>query len=121
MVGIAGIAPLSVTVIAPQAFANRSASLSFFSSCKFHIIDFSLKLKKPYTRCNEKSFYVTTFRTVRSEAKLFNRPLTNASPAPVVSTGFTFTPATLPLNSYKTDIATRICNLVTDQILKTKF
>lgn len=32
-VGRAGIAPLSVTVMAPQAFANRSASLNRFSSC----------------------------------------------------------------------------------------
>lgn len=38
-VGSAGIAPLSVTVIAPQAFANRRASLNFSSFC-------SIKRKK---------------------------------------------------------------------------
>ena len=57
---------------------------------------------------------------VRSEAKLFNRPLTNASPAPVVSTAFTFTPPTLPLNSYKTNIiSTRISKSdMEDEMLK---
>lgn len=33
LVGSAGIAPLSVTVTAPQAFANKRASLNSFSSC----------------------------------------------------------------------------------------
>lgn len=47
--------------------------------------------------------HLRTKRTLirfRSEAKLFRMPLTNASPAPVVSTDATLTPATLPLNSY---------------------
>jgi len=34
LVGSAGIAPLSVTVTAPQAFANKRASLNSFSSCR---------------------------------------------------------------------------------------
>lgn len=33
-VGRAGIAPLSVTVMAPQAFAKYKASLNRFSSCE---------------------------------------------------------------------------------------
>lgn len=37
-VGSAGIAPLSVTVRAPQAFAKSRASLSRFSSCYNNII-----------------------------------------------------------------------------------
>lgn len=33
-VGSAGIAPIPVTVIAPQAFAKRRASFNFFSLCR---------------------------------------------------------------------------------------
>lgn len=40
-----------------------------------------------------------TFNRLRSDARLLRIPPTKASPAPVVSTGFTFTPPTLPLNS----------------------
>uniref|UniRef100_A0A2P2J3M2 Fructokinase n=1 Tax=Rhizophora mucronata TaxID=61149 RepID=A0A2P2J3M2_RHIMU len=72
LVGSAGIAPLSITVAAPQAFAKRRASLNRFSSLS----------------------------RSKSEARLLRSPPTKASPAPVVSTGFTFTPATLPLNSF---------------------
>jgi hypothetical protein len=51
--GSAGIAPLSVTVIEPQAFANWRASLNCFSSCRRKIKEyydvntaFNLKVKR---------------------------------------------------------------------------
>jgi hypothetical protein len=70
MSGRDGIAPLSVVVMAPQAFANLRASRNRPSFSKI-----------------DKSF-----------ASWVKMPAQNASPAPVVSTTCTLSESTLPLN-----------------------
>ena len=94
--GRAGIAPFLVVVMAPQAFANVSISLNFFSSYnnqqQFQLIPIKISFDNHFNKPNK----LSTWSTDWSSTILQRRAPTNESPAPVVSTALTLNGSTDP-------------------------
>lgn len=112
-VGRAGIAPFLVVVMAPHAFANLSTDLNLGSSCTqdiyfyvaTEIIEIMINIyyqRWPYNYSklrNGRSTLLTSSMDW-SSTTLQSRAPTNESPAPVVSTVFTWKASTAPWKFY---------------------